>query len=70
MKIKKRSYLEAQFERLCVAYNIPKFIGEYPFHGFQIDFALPSLKLGVEIQGGTYLKMGITYPARDISVIA
>ena len=57
-KLQNRSYLEAQFERNCRLYDLPKFIGEYPFHSYQFDFAIPEIKLGVEIQGGTYIKGG------------
>lgn len=51
------SYLETQFERLLLRYQLPQPIREYKFHPirkWRFDFAWPKIKLAVEIDGGTF----------------
>jgi very-short-patch-repair endonuclease len=51
------SYLETQFERLLLRYQLPQPIREYkfnPIRKWRFDFAWPKIKLAVEIDGGTF----------------
>ena len=53
-----RSYLEKTFERLIHVYKAPVPVREYVFKGYRFDFAWPSLKIAVEVDGGTFMKDG------------
>jgi len=50
-----RSYLEALFERQVHEHGMPEPIREFYFKGWRFDFAWPTLKIAVEIDGGTYI---------------
>lgn len=50
-----RSYLEALFEAQIQHHGMPEPVREFGFRGWRFDFAWPSLKIAVEIDGGTYI---------------
>jgi very-short-patch-repair endonuclease len=50
-----RSYLEELFERQISRYNLPQPVREFRFHGWFFDFAYPTLRIAIEIDGGTYI---------------
>ena len=50
-----RSYLEALFERQIQQHGFPEPVREFYFRGWRFDFAWPSLKIALEIDGGTYI---------------
>ena len=54
----KWSFLEELFEKQISKYRLPEPTRFYNFHGWEIDYAWTVLLVGVEIQGGTYLKKG------------
>lgn len=52
------SYLERKFLNLVELYEIPMPLREVEFNGFRFDFAWPSIKIAVEIDGGTFSRYG------------
>ena len=50
-----RSYLEALFESQIQTHGMPEPVREFYFLGWRFDFAWPTLKIAVEIDGGTYI---------------
>jgi len=53
----KTSKLEAEFALQIRALGLPDPVREYRFHPvrkFRLDFAWPELKIGVEVDGGTF----------------
>ncbi len=59
MVIKRGSHLERAFEQAIRFNLLPEPTREYHFHSWRFDFAWPSVKVAVEIDGGTFL------PAKD-----
>lgn len=58
---RKRSTLEAELMRQINQHNLPDPITNYRFHPkrrFEIDFAWPAWKVGVEAQGGIWIPKG------------
>lgn len=55
---KSESYLEEQFERMVRVCCLPEPRRQHEFCGFRFDFAWPSVRVAVEIDGGTYCKRG------------
>jgi very-short-patch-repair endonuclease len=50
-----RSYLEALFEGQIQHHKMPEPVREFTFRCWRFDFAWPTLKIAVEIDGGTYI---------------
>lgn len=50
-----RSYLEALFESQIQRHGMPEPVREFGFRGWRFDFAWPTLKIAIEIDGGTYV---------------
>lgn len=52
------SYLERKFLDMVELYRLPIPLREVEFYEFRFDFAWPSIKVAVEIDGGTFSRYG------------